>query len=921
MRHSPLLIYWALLVALTQAVPLSFARSISRYGNLLYAPSSASAIPHPDGSAHSSEFMRRPSAAVSPKFEASTVVSIKSRGESKRAETPPTPSTVSTHILLPLQPRITPTLSVAGVLLICLGTAYALIGVKIRWILIPVGIFFLIDIAVAVLLAYVANPPIGDGLQGAYFGAILGSGLILGGASWFFKEITEGLICLLGGYCFSMWILVLSSGSSIHDSTARAIFIVVISVAAYALWFSRYTRDYGLVACSSFAGATALALGIDCFSKAGMKEFWVYIWALNAKIFPFGTETYSLTKGLRIEIAVIILGAFAGAMSQMRLWAVLQERQRHGHKGFLVPRSHTHLFGRESTSKAGHTKPQRFASWRILLGSRRRRGGRFPLDIEESFDNRLPPRIADSHLSRSVAEELEMRFFSAFTLPPIGESIRGSSIPKQSAHTSEHEENTSSQTIPISQSQVEETSMASQLQPASGSNSTVPVVDCRTGHSAGAGSSNVSVKRKPLPPGAVRTISSQTLPLSSPQSEGSSDQDSQSVYVTPESDREGFVEPSPSSNIEGAGFGASASQTSKTTHESNAFASEGLLSERPSEEGGEQDYERIRRKRSRMASSRNHLLREPKGRRLKGPETPSSEQCLLNDEQASRTEIRGTLNGDETLSVSTSDAQGDEEEASTLPRSIPPRSRKRPVAISSEVMRTSIDENSETDFDSLNGSQSSLSARHARPSSQLPNSRRKRHTLSTLEEGSISASEKLRRLRESSNSLLSSNDSASNYSRPTSFEHESLRFNSETGSWNYPSNMAGEVSSPSRRSSMDAVHAQPGYTYPYEHGPVITRQPGRRSFTDPERRAELMANWRESVRQENAIRNTELETADSRRLEMLMTKHQDRLSQLQKEAAAIRREQAYDQVMRTEEMQTAHREAMQKLQATANTRL
>lgn len=913
MRYSPLLFCLALVAALSQLASTSPTRSTSQHKQ-------DDGFLHATSSAQNHAFTRTPIAVISSRSAEPAAVSIEKRDEKKRAETP-TPSTVSTHVPLPLKPRITPTLSVAGVLLICLGTAYALIGVKIRWILIPVGIFFLIDIAVTVLLAYVANPPVSDGIQGAYFGAILGSGLILGAASWCFKEITEGLICLLGGYCFSMWILVLRSGSSIHESTARAIFIVVISVAAYALWFSRYTRDYGLIVCSSFAGATALALGIDCFSKAGMKEFWLYIWALNSKIFPFGTDTYPLTKGLRIEIAVIVLGAVAGAMSQMRLWAVLQERQRHGHKAFLIPRNHTQPFGKKSTSTAGHTKPQRFASWRILLGSRRRRGGRFPLDTEESFDNRLPLRVADSHLSRSVAEELEMRFFSAFTLPPIGESIRGSSTPKQSAYTSEREENTSSQPTPISQSQVEEISMASPLRGASGINSMVPVVNSRTGHPAGAGSTNVGVKRKPLPPGAARSISSQTLPLSSPQSGGPSDQDSQSIHVTPESDREGFVEPSPGGESEG-NTGASVSQNFQPTDQLDASATESLLSRRTSEDDGYQDSERMRRKRSRIASSRNHLLREPKGRHLTEAEnSSSSEQHLLHDEQVSPTETQSTLNGEETLSMTNSNTQDILEETPTLSQNKLPRSRKRSIAASSEVMRTSIDENSETDFDSLNGSQSSLSARRMRPTSQLPNSRRKRYTLSTLEEGSISASEKLRRLRESSNSLPSSSDSASTYSRrPTSFEDESLRSNSDAGSWTYPSNVAGEVSLPWRRSSMDIGPGQPGYTYPQEHGPVVTRQPGRRSFTDPERRAELMANWRESMRQENAIRNTEFEMADSRRVEMLMNKHQDRLSQLQREAATIRREQVYDQVMRTPEMQTAHREAMQKLQATANTR-
>lgn len=46
-----------------------------------------------------------------------------------------------------------------------------------------------------------------------------------------------------------------------------------------------------MVGSISFAGATATVLGIDCISNAGLKEFWVYIWNVNASLFPYGTVT------------------------------------------------------------------------------------------------------------------------------------------------------------------------------------------------------------------------------------------------------------------------------------------------------------------------------------------------------------------------------------------------------------------------------------------------------------------------------------------------------------------------------------------------------------------------------------------------------------------------------------------------------
>ena len=71
-------------------------------------------------------------------------------------------------VSLPLKPEITAPIAVAGTLLIVLGSFYALIGIKIQWyalaalvhlrnadsinlrVLVPVGVSFLINIAVAV---------------------------------------------------------------------------------------------------------------------------------------------------------------------------------------------------------------------------------------------------------------------------------------------------------------------------------------------------------------------------------------------------------------------------------------------------------------------------------------------------------------------------------------------------------------------------------------------------------------------------------------------------------------------------------------------------------------------------------------------------------------------------------------------------
>ena len=132
-----------------------------------------------------------------------------------------------------------------------------------------------------VLIIYLMNPPVSNAIQGAFFVAAFISGALFGGLALVFADITEGLGCLLGGFCLSMWFLTVKEGGLITSPVGRAIFIGALSVAGYSLSFSHYTREYGLIVCMAFAGATITMFGIDCLSCAGWKEFWLYLWSMK----------------------------------------------------------------------------------------------------------------------------------------------------------------------------------------------------------------------------------------------------------------------------------------------------------------------------------------------------------------------------------------------------------------------------------------------------------------------------------------------------------------------------------------------------------------------------------------------------------------------------------------------------------------
>ncbi|KAL8904088.1 MAG: hypothetical protein Q9171_007175 [Xanthocarpia ochracea] len=229
---------------------------------------------------------------------------------------------------LPIHPNITPALSVAGAVLMLTGLFYTLIGIKTKWLHIFLSTAYLASLAVTVLIVYVMHSPVSNAIQGAYFVAAFVTGIIFGGGSVVFADVTEGLGCLLGGYSLAMWFLILKPDGLIKSSAGKAIFIACFTLGAFGFYISHWTRAYALIGATSFAGATVIVLGIDCFSRAGLKEFWLYIWGLNNDMFPLRYEgPYPHTRGIRVEIAAIVLIFLVGVMSQLKVWRIIQQRR------------------------------------------------------------------------------------------------------------------------------------------------------------------------------------------------------------------------------------------------------------------------------------------------------------------------------------------------------------------------------------------------------------------------------------------------------------------------------------------------------------------------------------------------------------------------------------------------------------------
>ncbi|UJO19428.1 uncharacterized protein CLAFUR5_06694 [Fulvia fulva] len=229
---------------------------------------------------------------------------------------------------LPIEPKINPPLGIAGAFLMIAGPILGFVGIKRRGVQTFLSTALLVALSIEVLIVYLMKPPVPVAIQGAYLVAGVVGGILVAGASLIFKEVSEGFGCVLGGFCFAMWLLVLAPGGTIKSSVGKIILIAIFCVVSYCLYISRFTRVYGIIISTALAGSTAFVLGLDCFTRAGLKEFWLYIWNLNDDVFPIFTDTYPITRPIRAEVAAIIIIAFLGSMSQIKIWKVVKERRQ-----------------------------------------------------------------------------------------------------------------------------------------------------------------------------------------------------------------------------------------------------------------------------------------------------------------------------------------------------------------------------------------------------------------------------------------------------------------------------------------------------------------------------------------------------------------------------------------------------------------
>ncbi|PBK77442.1 hypothetical protein ARMSODRAFT_949365 [Armillaria solidipes] len=231
-----------------------------------------------------------------------------------------------------LDTKLDPAFGVLGAILILTGLPSAFWGHKNRW-----SSFFLIGFYTLSLVCFVliirfgvleaVNPP-SQTIRGMFVLACSVAGIAGGAIAIFFWKAARYCIGAWGGLAFGWWIQCFRNGGLISSVGLRWILYIGCAVIGFVLSTIPKIHYHILLISTAFVGASALMLGVDCYTTAGLKEF--YVWNLGFRsLFPKFQDNgirYPVSQSIQIELGLLGAVALMGAAVQLRILSVLQHK-------------------------------------------------------------------------------------------------------------------------------------------------------------------------------------------------------------------------------------------------------------------------------------------------------------------------------------------------------------------------------------------------------------------------------------------------------------------------------------------------------------------------------------------------------------------------------------------------------------------
>ncbi|WVQ72782.1 hypothetical protein IAR50_002342 [Cryptococcus sp. DSM 104548] len=236
---------------------------------------------------------------------------------------------------IPFHIVIDPAYGIAGAFLIITGIPVATLGGKNRWSALAISSGYALMLFTLVLILRFGvepdintlnpNPP-SKTTRGLYLLATLVSALIGGGAGIFFFTFAKYAISAGGGFTFAWFLLACKEGGLVQTTLGRWGLIGGMTVAWFVAGLSKLTNEWMMLISTGFIGATAFVLGVDCYTRAGLKEFYIYNLGFH-DLFPrLNGAKYPLTQTMMIELGIIGAFVIVGAAIQFRVLNILSKK-------------------------------------------------------------------------------------------------------------------------------------------------------------------------------------------------------------------------------------------------------------------------------------------------------------------------------------------------------------------------------------------------------------------------------------------------------------------------------------------------------------------------------------------------------------------------------------------------------------------
>ncbi|WVR06361.1 hypothetical protein IAU60_003392 [Kwoniella sp. DSM 27419] len=236
---------------------------------------------------------------------------------------------------LPFRVKIDPAYGVLGAFLIITGIPVAVLGGKNRWSSLAISSGYAVMLLTLVLiLRFGVQPnlqppspsPPSTTLRGLYLLACIIASFFGAAAGIFLFTFAKYWVSAVGGFTFAWFLLATRQGGLIESTLGRWGLLGGVTVAAFVASLPKLTNDWMMLISTAWVGATAFTLGVDCYTRGGLKEFYMYNLGFHDLFPKLNGLKYPLTQTMMIELGVLAAVVVIGAAIQFRVLNVLTKK-------------------------------------------------------------------------------------------------------------------------------------------------------------------------------------------------------------------------------------------------------------------------------------------------------------------------------------------------------------------------------------------------------------------------------------------------------------------------------------------------------------------------------------------------------------------------------------------------------------------